>query len=262
MALSMSFVLCSEDLGFLAVGVRSFLAASWPDLPPATHFSEAGNTLSFDVGAAHIVLGRMPAPFPWADLQGPCATSVLWPDAPIVLKGHRAHVVVTVSSDLGLIERAKLLTQVTAAAMATCPSALGVFWGNATLVVPKALFNEFAVQILPFTPPLHIWLDIRVAKNADGTSSGFTTGMAALGHMEFETHNSTQAPPQLRERLLALAGYVLEKGPVISDGNTVGGDAGEKIRVVFSDSTFGHPERVMRLVYELPQPKKPRWKIW
>ena len=66
----------------------------------------------------------------------------------------------------------------------------------------------------------------------------------------------------MRERLLALAGYVLEKGPVISDGNTVGGDAGEKIRVVFSDSTFGHPDRVMRLVYESLLPKKPRWKIW
>ncbi len=262
MALSLSFVLCSDDLGFLAPGIRDFLAASWPTLPRASNFLEVGNTLAFDIGAAHVVLGRVAEPFPWSDLAGPCATSVIWPEARSVLQRHRAHVIVSLSSDLELIDRAKLLTQVTAAAMAANPSALGAFWGNATLVVPKALFIEFAVQILPLAPPLHIWLDIRVAKNADGSCSGFTTGMAALGHMEFETQNSTQSPEALRERLLALANYVLENGPVISDGNTVGADANEKIRVVFADSTFGHPERVMRLIYESNKPAKPFWKIW
>ncbi len=262
MALSLSFILCSEDLGFLAVGIRDFLSANWSGLPRAVNFEESGSTLSFDIGSAQVVLGRVAEPFPWNDLAGPCATSVIWPEAQSMLQRHRAHIIVSLSCDFGLIERAKLLTQVTAAAMAACPSAVGVFWGNATLVLPKALFIEFAVQILPLAPPLHIWLDVRVAQNADGTSSGFTTGMSALGHMEFETQNSTQTPASLRERLLALANYVLEHGPVISDGNTVGSDAHEKIRVVFADSKFGHHERVMRLVYEPVKPAKPFWKIW
>ncbi len=262
MALSLSFVLCSDDLGFSALAIRDFLASNWPDLPRASNFSEAGSTLAFDMGTAHVMLGRVTEAFPWNDLAGPCATSVVWPEAASVLKRHRAHIIVSLSTDRELIDRAKLLTQVTAATMAATPSAVGVFWGNATLVLPKALFIEFAVQILPLAPPLHIWLDVRVAPNADGSFSGFTTGMAALGHMEFETLNSTQNAAGLRERLFALANYVLENGPVISDGNTVGADAREKIRVVFADSKFGHHERVMRLIYEPVKPAKPFWKIW
>jgi len=263
MAISLSFVLCSEDEEVLFTSVRNYLAANWKDLPPANNFSENDSTLMFDLGAANIVLGRMPAPFPWSDLEGPCATSILWSQAASVLRDHRAHTIVTVSGELDEIERSTLLTQVTAAVLHACHCALGVYWGNATLVVPKALFCEFAVEILPKGPPLPIWVDIRVGRNADGRSSGFTTGMAALGHMEFETQDSTEPPQALRERFEALAGYVLENGPVIGDGNTVGSDANEKIRVVYADSQFGHTAKVMRLEYETVKPqKKPIWKFW
>jgi hypothetical protein len=86
--------------------------------------------------------------------------------------------------------------------------------------------------------------------------------MDALGHMELETVNATDAPGDLRERLIAIAGYLLENGPVIQDGHTVGEDANERIRVVYSKSAFGQPHRVMRLDYEAAQPKKRWWKPW
>ena len=42
---------------------------------------------------------------------------------------------------------------------------------------------------------------------------------------------------------------MVENGPVIKDGDTVGEDANERIKVVYAKSAFGHEGRVMRLEY-------------
>ncbi|MGL4422718.1 MAG: DUF4261 domain-containing protein, partial [Gemmataceae bacterium] len=140
-------------------------------------------------------------------------------------------------------------TKVCAAILATCPQAPGIFWSNASLVVSSPVFQDFTQKILPEGPPVYIWVDLRVGRNASGTTSGFTTGMAALGHMEFETEESPEAPGDLRERFFGLANYLLEHGPVINDGDTIGEDANERIRVVYSPSAFGQEGKVMRLEY-------------
>jgi Domain of unknown function (DUF4261) len=60
----------------------------------------------------------------------------------------------------------------------------------------------------------------------------------------------------LRDRFLSLAGYLIENGPVIEDGNTVGADANEKIQVIYSASQFGHDGQVMRLDYQPVKQKR------
>ncbi len=262
LALAISMVTFSDDPQLSVADIQRDMATKWADLPTSTDADETDNTLSFSVGSADVILGQMPAPIPWSALEGPCATSILWPDATNALKEHKTHAIVTVSGELDPIELSTVLMQATASLMATSPTAIGVYWGNATLVIPKDMFIDFAVEVLPHGPPLHVWVDFRVGADDGKSSSGFTTGMAALGHMEFEAQNAAEPPGELRERFLALASYVVENGPVINDGNTVGEDANERIRVVFSDSAFGHEEKVMRLVYEQESPKKPWWKLW
>lgn len=262
MALSISMVMFSDRPQLDVAAIQRDMATKWPNLPAATDADQKGTTLSFRIGSADVIMGVMPAPIPWTDLEGPCATSVLWRDAASTLKNHKSHVIVTVNGELDPIALSTLLTQATASVMATSPTALGVYWGNATLVVPKDVFIDFSVEVLPLGPPLHIWVDFRVGNDGERTSAGFTTGMAALGHMEFESQNAAEPPSELRERFLALANYVIENGPVINDGDTVGEDANERIRVLHADSAFGHKTKVMRLVYEKSSPAKPWWKLW
>jgi len=99
--------------------LKADLSSTWPDLPPLGPTEKSENKiLTFDVGdMAHVFLTLMPGPIPWSDLEGPCATSVLWKDAEKVLKPHRAHVLVTILFDdkRSPLEKSKLLTQVTAA---------------------------------------------------------------------------------------------------------------------------------------------------
>jgi len=242
--------------------IQRTLAKHWPQLPPASDGKADKGTFAFRLGEASVVLGYMPAPIPWTDLEGPCATSVLWPKATEELKNHAAHLIVTVSGNFAPLEMSGLLTQATAAVMETCDDALGVFWCDATIVVPKGIFNKFAVRVLPLGPPLDIWVDYRIAKTAEQRSAGFTKGLAALGHMELEALSSPEPPHELRERFAGLARYLLENGPVIRDGDTIGEDAEERIRVAYADSSFGVEGEVMTLVYEKNSRAKPWRKLW
>lgn len=255
-------VMFSDNPSLSVADIQSDMASKWPDLPSSTDADENENTFSFRVGASDVIVGKMPAPFPSSDLEGPCATSILWPNAAEQLQGHQTHAIVTVNGELDPIALSTLLTQATASLMATCPTALGVYWCNATLIVPKDMFIDFATDVLPHGPPLMVWVDFRVGMDNDQLSSGFTAGMAALGHMEFESRNAAEPPGELRERLLSLANYVVLNGPVIKDGDTIGEDAQERIRVIYSDSEFGHEGKVMRLAYEQASPSKPWWKLW
>jgi hypothetical protein len=261
-AIAISMVMLRDYSALSAADIQRHLSMTWPNLPATKDSQQKDDSIAFRVGDADVILGKMPAPIPWSELDGPCATSVLWKNAESEIKQHKIHWIVTVSAELNPIELSTLLTQATASVMATCSSALGVYWGNATLVVPTAIFVEFAEKVLPEGPPLHIWVDFRVGKDSEKTSSGFTAGMAALGHMEFETQGSPEQPGKLHERLMALCGYLLENGPVIKDGDTVGEDANERIRVVYSKSAFGHKGQVMRLEYGANSSQKAWWRFW
>jgi hypothetical protein len=256
-------VAIGEGLKISATAIRRDLTSTWPNLPDPTRAEKKDNTLAFRVGGSEVILGVMPAPIPWSDLQGPCGYSWLWPEATMQLRRHISHVVVTVSDDSEPVQRARLLTMATASVLRTCQAAVGVYWSAAKLVVPSSLFREFAVETLPDGCPLYAWVDFRVTENEDGTSSGFTTGMSALGHMELETTNAVESPGDLRDRFYGLAGYLLDNGPCVCDGDTIGEDNYERIRIVYSQSAFGNPNNVMRLDYgtrgRTPLTRKKPW---
>jgi hypothetical protein len=256
----MAMIALGPNAQLSAAAIQTDLARQWPSLPKAEALEEKEGTFAFRVGTQDVIAGIMPAPIPWSDLEGPCATSWLWKDAAEVLKAHANHAILTVSGEEEPLDRMRLLTQVTASILATCPEAAGVFWTHAALVIQPPLFCDFAKEMIE--RPLYLWVDFRVGPNATGRSSGFTTGMESLGHMEIETEDSPEPPGELRDRLFGLANYVLDAGPVIRDGDTIGEDANERIRVVYSDSAFGHKGKVMRLEYSSAAQKKPWWRFW
>lgn len=253
-----SVVLLPDDVPASVKAITDDIERRWTNLPYATRLDGDGDTLSFALGSLSIAVGRMPAPYPWSDLEGPCSTSVLWPTAAEEIKPLGRHWIVTVWGEEKPVELSLMLTKVTASVLATCPSAVGVYWGNSTLVLPKGLFVDVAAASSLGDPPMEMWVDFRVGWDSRKTSSGFTQGMRALGHMDLETQNAPESPSRLAERLAALAGYVVTGKGVIRDGDTVGKDAREKIRVSYAKSAFGNEHEVMRLTFE----PAPRWKLW
>ena len=251
----MAMVTFNKDGRLSSRAVLKDLQSLWSDLKVAQP-EKKEHTLSFQVNDTLVALAVMPAPIPWSDLEGPCATSILWPDAEQVLREHATHMIVTAMSDGPPIDRMKILTQVTAA-VCGAQGASGVMWYHATLVIPPDMFREFACDFLPGELPIPLWVDFRVGAGENGATQGFTAGMSSLGHMEIETLNSPEPVGELRERFFGLCHYLLENGPVIKDGHTIGQDANERIQVAYSPSSFGHEGQVMRLEYH--PTKKKRW---
>ena len=78
--------------------IQRELNAVWPELGPMTQIEQDEVTLGFHLGDSDVILGHMPAPIPWSDLEGPCATSWLWPESEASLRDHDSHLIVTVAS--------------------------------------------------------------------------------------------------------------------------------------------------------------------
>ena len=209
-----------------------------------------GGVFSFDVDDEFVALALMPAPYPATDLEGPLITSWMWPPKPPIehVKQHRSHLLITMTGGSGdPIRRRLILTAVTALA-AKQPGVMAVYWGEATLVVFPPVFVSMAETInSPEAPPLYIWVDLRAFRNKDGTTGLFTTGLAPLGHMEIEIPNVDMEPGELREWLLNIMYYLLENGPVLKHGQTIGMTAEQQLRIQHCASSFGHSGKVIRL---------------
>ncbi len=209
-----------------------------------------GGVFSFEVGDEFLALALMPAPYPAADLEGPIATSWMWPPQPPVqnVKQHRSHLLITMMGGAAdPVRRRLLLTAVTALA-AKQPGVMAIYWAEGTLVHFPPLFIDMAQSInSPAAPPLYLWVDLRAFRNKDGTTGLFTTGLAPLGHMEIEISRIDMDPGELREWLLNIMYYLLENGPVLKDGQTIGMSAEQQIRIRHCPSSFGHLGNVIRL---------------
>jgi hypothetical protein len=246
-------------ISLAALDLPAELAAHWPDLAPSSP-DASDEALTLQLGGTTLAVAQMPMPIPPDELEGPSATSLLWPSASDALRSYPAHLVVGVTGELSQLELFTLATQATASLLALIPEALGVYVGSAGMVVRKDIYVGMADDaLLAGELPVLLWVSIRVGSSEDHSSAGFTTGLAALGHMEIETPSSPEQPSDLMERINGLAGYVLGGGAVIRDGDTVGGDAKERIRVTYADSAFCNPGKVMRLDYAQAK-KRSRWR--
>lgn len=213
-----------------------------------SNIDKSDHVFSFNIGDELLAMIVMPAPYP--DLEGPIATSWMWPPQPSIeaVKHHRSHLLITATGGAAdPVRRRLILTAVTALA-AKQAGVMAVYWPEATLVLFPRVFIDMAKAMdSPEAPPLYLWVDLRAFRNDDGTTGLFTTGLVKLGHMEIEIPRIEMDPGELREWLVNIMYYLLEKGPVLKNGQTIGMTAEQQIRILHSPSSFGHPGTVIRL---------------
>jgi hypothetical protein len=249
MSLAMAIVPLARGGKISPSAVQADFKQTFPTLPPLGKPEKGEGTLSFKLGDSDVIMGLMPAPVPWSDLEPACKTSWMWPDAAKVLRPHTQHLIVTFMDDGPPLAQFQKLSCVVASLLHTCPAALGVLWGKAGHLVSGKVFREFCVQMLPDGYPLYIWIDFQVGPGPEGRTAGYTRGLDALGLMDLETVNSPEPPRELGDRFFALALYLIENGLVIQDGDTVGEDEHERIKVSHTESVFGNEGEVLRLDY-------------
>jgi hypothetical protein len=214
---------------------------------PVSEIKEKDQMLAFHVGSAVGAIALMPAPIPWPDLEGPCETAWYWPDASKALRKHSNHLLVSLlSPEYDAITTAQLLTCVTAAASESC-DATGIYWGEGTLVHLPRTFVDQAKEMTRDYLPLYLWIDFRVQSHGKDAYDLFTTGLKYFGHMEIEVRNTRLEPMELIGRVFNVAHYLLDNGPVLKHGDTIGGDEKEKVRIKHAASMWDKSQKVLVL---------------
>jgi hypothetical protein len=200
----------------------------------------------FSVPDGFAFASLMPAPIPWDDLEGPCETAWWWPEATEVMRAHSHHFIVSLMNGAGSpLERHVWLTKFVAA-VCEVSDAVGVYWGSGTVVHSAEAFRGLAEVVSADEPFPRLWVDLRLQRG-EGGYCFFSTGLEAFGLPEVEIDQTTWEPQEVLDFCDGIAGYLMQRGEAIGDGETIGRSAEEKIRVRHGKSMWEREGVVMKL---------------
>ncbi len=227
--------------------IATHFASTWA--PPAEQEApgEATDAAVLRIPHGSIVLGFIPMPIPWGDLEWPVATSWSWPEARTELSQHKTHLIVAASSrDLSHVQLSLWHTRAIASVL-SCLDAVGVYFGGASIVVSPRQYVEAAAAATEDDLPLFLWLGFHLVKEEDGLSI-YTTGLPAFGLLDLEVHRAELEVNELINLVANVAHYELASNVQIQDGETVGTSEDERLEVVHERSRFGAKEMACRII--------------
>lgn len=196
-----------------------------------------------------IVVGLLPCPIPWSQLEGPCETAWWWPEATAEMSQHKFHFIVSIIGEMEPVEKRILLAKIMRAVVRSTDS-VGVYWGDSTLVMPAELFTDMTKSAKANNVPIELFVDVRVEAIDEGAYRCFTTGLSEIGFPEIEVDSSPMEPMVLMEFVLDVARYIVNNYLEIEDGNTFQRDD-QQFVARFRESMFDR-DTVMKLDLNRP----------
>ncbi len=226
------------------------LKARLPEGPEPEAAEEQNGTITFRIGTRIAAVSLMPVSIPWSQLEGPCATAWWWPDAAERMRGHKQHIIVALVGDAeDCLSRHLLLSQLVAAVVSLTDAA-GVYWGAGSLVHEPHEFVEQCDELSADNLLPHLWVDLRVEENDDGSLRFFTTGLTAFDQPELEIERSEQAAEEILDLCFSVVHYVIATGAEIQDGESVGRDGEERIPVTRKPSQWDKDRTVLSIAFD------------
>lgn len=123
-----------------------------------------------------------------------------------------------------------------------------VYWGSGSITIPRDEFLSLADGATRDEPPLFLWCRFQPTKNARNELGFYTIGLRQFGLMEIEVDQSSWEPQALTEFVFNIAQYLVQSGPVIKDGDTVGGSNEQRINVRHEKSSQDPSRRAYKIV--------------
>ena len=185
-----------------------------------------------------MALALMPAPIPAAEFESIYNYSYLWKDAEKEIQEHTQHAIVSLlGSNTPAVERYSLLSKVNASILRTCETAIGIYQGASTMLLPKNLYIDFADLLLDDMLPIQLWVYIGII-NSDEKSSVYTYGMKEFGKSEIEIIDAKMNGSELYDFLLPVLDYVLRQDVTLRHGETIGFTEEQKIKITESKAVY------------------------
>lgn len=196
------------------------------------------NTATLKIDEELAALALIPAPIPAEEFESIYNYSYLWKDAEKEIKEHTQHAIVSLlGSNTPAVERYSLLSKVNASILRTCETAIGIYQGASTLLLPKNLYIDFADLLLEDMLPIQLWVYIGII-NSDEKSSVYTYGMKEFGKSEIEIIDAKMNGSELYDFLLPVLDYVLRQDVTLRHGETIGFTEEQKIKITESKAVY------------------------
>lgn len=195
------------------------------------------STATFDVDGVMVALAIMPAPIPQAELKPLFEYSYLYPNVEQEVPQHTQHAIVSVLGAETKLEAYKILTKLNASVLRTTETAIGIYQGSATLLLPKGLYCDFADFLLEDSLPVVLWIFIGIIHHEQSRSL-YTYGLKEFGRMEMEIIESPMLASDLHDFILPTLAYLLDYDVYLKDGETIGFSAEHKIQIQQSEAVY------------------------
>lgn len=217
--------------------------------------AQGENLISID--QASLVALMMNAPVPQDDLTGPCEfAKIYWKDSCAFVKKHKSHIILHLHApSLSAVERAQWLTQIAAVLMRRPQAGESAsLWGEA--LSSQATFLKAADSLPTMPRPTYIWVSFNFEQGDDDSLTLTTSGMEQFGLMQIEINSHTKKLSELWALAGNVASYLMDQGPVLKDGDTLGYSATEQIKVRHEPSLYRDTkEKVYRLYVDNTAPE-------
>jgi hypothetical protein len=244
--------------------VLSFVLLSEPKLPEAKLFraalekrlagrlsvgdmdADGERVILLQVAGGTVMVGLIEAPLPKGQIDDLCTSAWYWRQACDATAAHKAHVVASVlDTKLDKLDASLLLTDVVASLMDA--NAIASSWG-ASLQSRDAFLRQSA-SISRELPPALLWVNFRVSNDPDKGLSLSTEGMEEFGLREIEAKDVNRPGRDVFMLLVGMGQYLISKGPVIKDGETIGDSPSLNIRVRQGPSHWREGATVYRVTW-------------
>jgi hypothetical protein len=191
---------------------------------------EAGAPLIVMTDGIPVTVVPMGFALPGDAVSEPLRRNLAWPDAPSAIASSRAHVIVaalsTPADHASAIKAASAVTRV-AAAVCKTTDALAVIWTAGEVVSEPRTFCDEAGQLSQGTMPVTQWISLLFEKNTNPSGgmtelTVMTDGLRSFIGREIELHGGRKPVHESVGFVLNLCGYLLQEGPVIKDGDSLG----------------------------------------
>lgn len=241
----------------------SFVALAEPTLPPPASVRAAlqerlgsvkiddmetdeKKIILFRIRGGTVMVGLLDAPLPKGELEFACKWAWHWRTACDAMASHKAHLHVAVlDTDLDKTGAALLQTSVVASLMDA--NAIASYWGSS--LHSRDSFLKQSARASRDNPPIWLWVNFRLTSDVEKGWTISTDGMEKFDLYEIESKDANVDGKRLFTLIVGMAEYLIKKGPVIKDGETIGDSPAENIRVRHSPSYWRDGKTVYRVVF-------------
>jgi len=215
--------------------------------------------LTYEGGPAYLVsfsdgqqafFSHIAAPVPEQEAENNVMNNADWPDGSMPLTGYGSHIVVRLLSESeDAIALNILLTRLARVALQGF-NGLGVYWGAGAVTHSREAFMRMTQNISSDSCFLDVWVRFQLLREGGDKISLYTVGLSQFGLNEIEVAPCAWSAYDLMKLVFNMARYLVQSGPVINDGDAVGGDENEGVVVRHAKGMHITDERVYRIMMQ------------